>query len=249
MRKKIVAGNWKMNGQINRIKDLLQSLITLLSKQTGIECVVMPPTIYLPLVTDCLTNTSIKWGAQNVYPQDAGAFTGEISGPMLQDFNCSYVLVGHSERRRLFGEDEKFIADKFHHVKEHDMIPVLCVGETLQEREKGLTEKILSQQLLAVTGRAASCFERCVIAYEPVWAIGTGKTASPQQVQEVHEFIRSYIAGFEGNNANQVSILYGGSVNEMNAGSLFAMPDVDGGLIGGASLNAQQFVEIVKCIN
>lgn len=248
MRQKIVAGNWKMHGQIDQVKSLLQQLTHLLDKQCA-QCIVMPPSIYLPLTKDYLSETAIKWGAQNVYPQDAGAFTGELSGPMLNDFDCGYVLVGHSERRKLFNEDEKFIAEKFHHVKEHGMIPILCVGETQEERDQGLTEQVLAKQLLAQTNANKRCFKDCVIAYEPVWAIGTGQTAAPEQVQQVHLAIRKLVAEFSREDASHLSILYGGSVNEKNAASLFAMPDVDGGLVGGASLNAQQFVEIVKCIN
>ena len=157
--------------------------------------------------------------------------------------------MGHSERRRIFHEDEKFISEKFHHVKDHDMIPVLCVGETLDERNQGLTEQILTQQLLAVTHQSSQCFKQCVIAYEPVWAIGTGRTAEPEQVQAVHAFIRKLVATFGQSESRNLPILYGGSVNEHNARALFSMPDVDGGLIGGASLHARSFVEIVKCIN
>lgn len=249
MRRRIVAGNWKMNGRIEQVKSLLQQLLDSLNEQVIAECVVIPPSIYLPLVKEYLNESRIKWGAQNVYPKDEGAFTGEISAPMLKDYNCRYVLVGHSERRRIFGESENFVAEKFHHVKEHGMIPVLCVGETLEEREQGLTERILAKQILAITENSKQCFKNCVIAYEPVWAIGTGQTATPQQAQEAHTVIRALIADFDQDDASQVLILYGGSVNEKNAASLFAMPDVDGGLVGGASLNAQQFVEIVKCIN
>ncbi len=249
MRRKIVAGNWKVNGSVRTIQFLMQELVEAIGKQDNTQCVVMPPSIYIPLVQELLVGSNIKLGAQNVYPNDFGAFTGEISGPMLKDYNCNYVLVGHSERRRLFAENENFVADKFHHVKEHGMIPVLCVGETQEEREKGLTEKVLAKQLLAVTKTGSNCYKDCVIAYEPVWAIGTGLTAAPSQVQEVHSAIRNLIAEYNSDDAEKLSILYGGSVNEKNAASLFAMPDVDGGLIGGASLNAQQFVEIVKCIN
>ncbi|KTC76875.1 triose-phosphate isomerase [Legionella brunensis] len=249
MRNKIVAGNWKMNGNVSQITSLLQQLLALMDSSITASCVVIPPSIYLALAQQLLATSKISWGAQNVYPQDAGAFTGEVSGPMLRDYGCKYVLVGHSERRHLFGEDEKFVADKFHHVKEHGMIPVLCVGETLEERQQGLTEQVLTKQLLAVTESNNRCFKDCIIAYEPVWAIGTGKTALPEQVQEVHSSIRALVSKFNQDDANQLSILYGGSVNEKNASSLFAMPDVDGGLVGGASLNARQFVDIVKCIN
>ena len=249
MRKKLVMGNWKMNGQLEQVDVLLNELLSLLPTQSGVDCVVLPPAIYLSYVSELLTGSAITWGAQNVYPQDSGAYTGEVSAPMLQDYGCRYVLVGHSERRRLFHEDEKFVAEKFHHVKDHDMIPVLCLGETLEEREKGLTEVVLTQQLLAVTALGSHFFKNCVLAYEPVWAIGTGQTASPDQAQTAHAFIRSLVAKVDENDAKKLPIIYGGSVNEKNARSLFAMPDVDGGLVGGASLNAQQFVEILKCIN
>ena len=194
-----------------------------------------------------LDRSAIACGAQNIYPCDAGAYTGELSAPMLGDYNCTYVLVGHSERRRLFGESEKFIAEKFHYIKEHAMIPILCVGETLVERNNGLTEQVLAQQLRTVVQNQHN-FEHCVVAYEPVWAIGTGLTASPEQAQSVHAFIRSVLASFDANAAQNIPIVYGGSVNGQNAAALFAMPDVDGGLVGASSLHAQQFVDIIKCI-
>lgn len=249
MRKNIIMGNWKMNGRADQITLLLQDILTHTPTQLEAGCVVFPPALYLPLVQKRLAETSIRLGAQNVYPKDAGAFTGELSAPMLSDYGCSYVLVGHSERRHLFHEDEKFVAEKFHHVKDHDMIPVLCVGETLDEREQGLTEQVLTKQLLAIANNNSHVFQDAIVAYEPVWAIGTGQTASPDQAQIAHAFIRSLVAKIDENDANQLPIIYGGSVNEKNARSLFAMPDVDGGLVGGASLNAQQFVEILKCIN
>ncbi|MFC3908925.1 triose-phosphate isomerase [Legionella dresdenensis] len=250
MRKKIVAGNWKMNGRIESIRPLLVELKELLTEQSN-NCgvAVFPPAIYLPLVSELLNGTAIAWGAQNVYSQDSGAYTGEISSPMLKDYGCRYVLAGHSERRNLFGENEKNVAEKFHHAKEHGMIPVLCIGETLQEREQGRAKDVLAAQLGSVAKESGNAFSGCIVAYEPVWAIGTGKTASPEQAQEMHEFIRSVVAGYNAEHAQNLTLLYGGSVNEKNAQSLFAMPDVDGGLIGGASLNARQFVEIVKCIN
>lgn len=250
MRPKLVAGNWKMNGKKQQIIELTDQIKanTQLDRMNS-KVVLMPPALYIPLVSELIIDSKLSLGAQNVFPKDAGAYTGELSAPMLKDFNCSYVLVGHSERRQYFHEDEKFVAEKFHHVKEHGMIPVLCVGETLFERENGLTEQIISKQLLAVCEKNNDCFRDCVIAYEPVWAIGTGKTAMPEQAQAVHNFIRNLIANINSNDAEQLSLLYGGSVNENNAKALFSMPDIDGGLVGGASLNAQQFVEIVKCIN
>lgn len=249
MRTKIVAGNWKMNGQLQQVIALTAQLKEMLSFSDSAQVAIMPPAIYIPMVNELLAGSNIALGAQNVYPKDSGAYTGELSAPMLKDFNCSYVLVGHSERRHGFHEDENFVAQKFHHVKEHGMIPVLCVGETLIQREKGQTEQIIANQILAVSELDKNSFQNCVIAYEPVWAIGTGKTASPEQAQEVHQFIRNLIAKIDSNDAERVTLLYGGSVNENNAKALFAMPDIDGGLVGGASLNAKQFVEIVKCIN
>lgn len=246
MKQQMVMGNWKMNGSLQTIAELLGDLRALLTESEQAQCAIFPPSVYLPSVQSILADSAISWGAQNVYPADKGAFTGEISGPMLQDFQCRYVLVGHSERRHLFGEDEKFVAKKFHHAKVHDMIPVLCVGETLTEREQGLTEAVITRQLTAVMSGCDHAFNRAVIAYEPVWAIGTGKTATVEQAQEVHGFIRGMIAKHA---TERVTILYGGSVNENNARALFTMPDVDGGLVGGASLNARQFVEIVKCIS
>ncbi|WP_454781316.1 triose-phosphate isomerase [Legionella sp. WA2022007384] len=249
MRHKIVAGNWKMNGQLQQVIQLSNELKEALNTINNVQVIVMPPAIYIPQVRDILAECKIGVGAQNVYPKDSGAYTGEISAPMLKDFNCRFVLVGHSERRHCFHEDENFVAQKFHHVKEHDMIPVLCVGETLVEREKGQTEQVIAKQLLAVSQQDKNCFRDCIVAYEPVWAIGTGKTASPEQAQEVHQFIRKLVAEINHSDAARLPLLYGGSVNEKNARALFTMPDIDGGLVGGASLNAKQFVEIVKCIN
>jgi triosephosphate isomerase len=249
MRRKIVAGNWKMNGQKQQVIELTKQLKNAIGSNDLAQVVLMPPAIYLPLVNEVLGGSVIALGAQNVYPKDFGAYTGELSAPMLKEFDCRYVLVGHSERRHNFREDEHFVAQKFHHVKEHGMIPILCVGETLEEREKGQTEQIIAKQLLAVKNDNLRCFSDCVVAYEPVWAIGTGRTATPEQAQEVHQYIRNLVAEVHSSDAEGLSLLYGGSVNEQNARGLFAMPDIDGGLIGGASLNAKQFLEILKCIN
>ncbi|KTD34759.1 triosephosphate isomerase [Legionella moravica] len=249
MRRKIVAGNWKMNGRLELVVQLTNQLKDQITSDSCVETVIMPPSIYLSLIKEILGESPIKTGAQNVYPKDAGAYTGELSAPMIKEFGCRYVLVGHSERRQYFHEDENFVAQKFHHVKDHGMIPVLCVGETLIEREKGQTEQVIARQLHAVSENNKQCFSDCVIAYEPVWAIGTGNTATPEQAQEVHQFIREVVADVNNSDAERLTLLYGGSVNENNAKALFAMPDIDGGLVGGASLNAKQFVEIVKCIN
>lgn len=249
MRKKIVAGNWKMNGSKQQIYNLTQEIEGLLAHSDGVDVIVFPPALYIPMMEELLLNKTIKMGAQNAYPEDNGAFTGELSLSMLREFDCKYLLVGHSERRHIFKEDEKIIAQKFHRAKEHDMIPVLCVGETLEERESGQTEHVISRQLLSVCNDSNDCFKNCIIAYEPVWAIGTGKTASPEQAQQVHRYIRALVASVNAEDAERLSILYGGSVNPANARALFSMPDIDGGLVGGASLNAKQFVDIVECIN
>lgn len=249
MRQKYVMGNWKMNGSVEQIKPLLYALIEDYPSDTQARCAVFPPSIYIPLVKELLSSTPISWGAQNTFMKDSGAFTGEISALMLKDYACQYVLVGHSERRQIFAEDEKFITEKFHHVKDHDMIPVLCVGETLIEREKGQTQEVLAQQIRAVASKNKDTYKQCIIAYEPVWAIGTGVTATPEQAQATHAFIRELIAEYDAVDAQTVPILYGGSVNQDNAHALFAMPDIDGGLVGGASLNASQFLEILECIN
>ena len=253
MRKKIVAGNWKMNGRLPEVRQLLLDLKTQFNEikplSVNVDCVVLPPAIYVPLVQQVLQESQIQWGGQNSYPALQGAFTGEHSLLMFQDYGCRYLLVGHSERRRLFAESENFIAEKFHLIKDHGMIPLLCVGETKEERAQGRTQDVLAEQLRVHLLKDKHCFNKAVIAYEPVWAIGTGQTAEPYEVQDVHAFIREQISAFSRDDANRVPVLYGGSVNEQNAASLFAMPDVDGGLIGGASLNAKQFLEIVKCIN
>lgn len=249
MRSKWVMGNWKMNGSYSQAQQLGKDIINNLTNEQQSNCVIFPPALFMSVVDQALSESNIRLGIQNIYPAVAGAFTGENAVSMLEQFNCKFVLVGHSERRQIFGENEKFVAEKFHHAKEHGMIPVLCVGETLQEREKGLTEEVLFRQIHAVLENDATCFENSVVAYEPVWAIGTGQTATTEQAQEAHAYIRKLVAEHSQTTASGLSILYGGSVNENNADALFAMPDVDGGLVGGASLNAQKFAEIVKCIN
>ena len=249
MRQKYVMGNWKMNGRLTQIIELVHDLLRVCPK-SSVRIGVLAPSIYLPELSILLAGHHIAFGAQNVYPKECGPYTGEISGPMLSDYHCQYVLVGHSERRYLFHEDEKFVAEKFHHVKEHGMIPILCVGETEVDRDRGLMEQTLSRQLSAVfTGDKANELQGCIIAYEPVWAIGTGKTATPEQAQYAHAFIREFLSQFDSHGVHTLPIIYGGSVNAENAKALFAMVDVDGGLIGGASLHAQQFGEIVKCIS
>lgn len=250
MRRAIVAGNWKMHGSKAMVAELLDGLLSELQASNPVETVVFPPFVYIDQVAATLANTPIRWGAQDVCAQAQGAFTGEISAEMLNDFGCRYVLIGHSERRTLFNESNAEVAAKFAAAKNAGLTPILCVGETLEQREEGETVSVIAEQLDEVLGLAegASAFSDAVVAYEPVWAIGTGLTASPEQAQEVHAAIRAQIATKDAQIAENLSILYGGSVKPDNAEQLFAMPDIDGGLIGGASLQAQAFIEIVKCI-
>ena len=247
-REKWVMGNWKMNGSNASIQALLASIIAEYPRGLDASCVVFPPSIYLAMVSKELQSTPIQWGAQNVHCKQAGAYTGELSCTMLREFDCRYVLIGHSERRRGLHEDEKFIAEKYHQSKEHGIIPVLCVGETRRERDDGLMRDVIARQIRSVFSESQNDFKSCVIAYEPVWAIGTGLHAGAEEAQEAHAFIREVVAEKNKHDAHAVSIIYGGSVNESNAKALFSQPDIDGGLVGGASLNARQFLEILKCI-
>ncbi|MBJ15476.1 MAG: triose-phosphate isomerase [Legionellaceae bacterium] len=249
MRQKIVAANWKMNGNLQTITSLLNEFKFSMSKLNHAECVIFPPSLYVPLVQQMLSCTHIKWGVQNIYPQNYGAFTGEISLSMIHDFNCKYVMVGHSERRQIFSEDEKFITEKFHQTKEYGMIPLLCIGESQEDLDHNRTREKLAYQLETICMSQKFAFRNCVIAYEPIWAIGTGKTPRPNEIQFIHELIRVLIKKISCDDASKIPILYGGSVNQNNALEIFSLPDVDGGLIGGASLDAKQFLEIIKCIN
>ncbi|MDF1827194.1 MAG: triose-phosphate isomerase [Legionellaceae bacterium] len=250
MRPMFVMGNWKMNGSRKTIQALLEGILARVDGfNQAANVVVFPPAIYIPMVADMLKNTRIHWGAQTTHEHESGAYTGEISPAMLADYGCSYVLVGHSERRNLFNESEKCVAKKFHSVKEHGMIPVLCVGETKSERENGLMMSVLERQLRAVHCDGSVDFQNCVVAYEPVWAIGTGQTATPDEAAEAHACIRDIVTELAPGDAERLSIVYGGSVNEQTAEALFAIPDIDGGLVGGASLKAEQFSDIVTCIN
>ncbi|PSJ16769.1 triose-phosphate isomerase [Nitrosomonas supralitoralis] len=247
MRKKMVAGNWKMYGNLLENKQLLAALVAELNGVREDVIVVCVPYVYLPSTQNELQNTTIAWGAQNVSQYEKGAYTGEISASMLSDFQCKYVIVGHSERRMLFGEDNDVVAEKYVAAQRAGITPILCVGETLEQREAKITEQVIEQQLMSVINVAGiESLSKAVIAYEPVWAIGTGKTASPEQAQEVHAFIRAGVAKQNLGVANQLIILYGGSVKANNAPQLFAMPDIDGGLIGGASLIASEFITICR---
>lgn len=247
MRRKLVAGNWKMHGGLARNRDLLDSLVKAVGKGGGADCAVCVPFPYLGQVQGLLQGTAIAWGAQTLSEHAQGAYTGEVSAAMLADFGCRYVLVGHSERRSLYGESDETVAAKFVAALQGGLTPILCLGETLEQREGGITENIIAAQLDAVT-RAAGMegMAKSVIAYEPVWAIGTGRTATPQQAQDAHAFIRSRLAGSNAPVAQRLQILYGGSVKPQNAAELFGMGDIDGGLIGGASLVADDFLAICK---
>jgi triosephosphate isomerase len=245
MRRPLIAGNWKMHGSRAENAELIEALLLGLPAQTPVEIAVCPPFVYLWETARLLKSSSIALGAQSVCAEALGAFTGEVSAGMLKDVGCRYVIVGHSERRAIYKEDDALVARKFLAAQSQGLIPVLCVGETLEERERGQTMQVVSRQLTAVLDLAgAAALQAAVIAYEPVWAIGTGKNATPAQAQEVHAYIRTAIAGRDAKIAADVRILYGGSVKAANAHELFAMPDVDGGLVGGASLKADEFLKI-----
>lgn len=244
MRKKLVAGNWKMNGSLADNAALLAALKPALA---GIDAVVCVPFPYLAQAQAALAGSSIAWGAQNLSEQSKGAFTGEVSAAMLLEFGCTYVIVGHSERRSLYGESDALVASKYKAAQAAGLTPILCVGESLDERESGVTEAVVARQLDAVIDAAGvGSLAKAIVAYEPVWAIGTGKTASPEQAQAVHAFIRGKIAALDAAVADQLIIQYGGSVKASNAAELMAQPDIDGGLIGGASLVADEFVAICQ---
>lgn len=245
MRKPLIAGNWKMNGCRSDNKTLLEGLKAGIGNVNAAEVAVCAPYIYIADVAEQLAGTPIAWGGQNVSTEAKGAFTGEISAAMLLDFNCKYVLVGHSERRSLYGEDDALVAKKFAVAHKAGLTPILCIGESLEERESGVTEDVVARQLKAVIDEVGiATLGEGVIAYEPVWAIGTGKTATPEQAQEVHAFIRGQLAAEDQAVADKVRIQYGGSMNAGNAKELLAMQDIDGGLIGGASLKPQDFLAI-----
>ncbi|MDR1935032.1 MAG: triose-phosphate isomerase [Candidatus Accumulibacter sp.] len=245
MRQKLVAGNWKMHGGLKANQQLLQDVVAGVSGLDGVAVAVCVPFPYLAQAQSLLGGTPVAWGAQNLSEQAQGAFTGEVSAAMLQDFGCRYVLVGHSERRSIFGESDKLVAEKFAAALASGLRPVLCVGETLEQRDAGGTLEVVSAQIDAVLGRVGVvAFSGAVVAYEPVWAIGTGRTATSAQAQEVHAAIRARIAQADAKVADGLRILYGGSVKPGNAAELFAMPDIDGGLIGGASLVAADFLSI-----
>jgi triosephosphate isomerase len=247
MRRPIVAGNWKMHGSRAENAVLIEEITAQLPANAAAQCIVCPPFVYLQEVGRLLRGSTVELGAQNVCAEAQGAFTGEVSAAMLKDVGCEYVIVGHSERRLLYRESDQLVARKFAAAQSKGLIPILCVGEQLTERESGRTNDVVTRQLDAVLELCgAESLANAVIAYEPVWAIGTGRNATPEQAQEVHALIRARIAARNAKIAAETRILYGGSVKAGNAAELFAMPDVDGGLIGGASLKADEFLAILS---
>jgi triosephosphate isomerase len=244
MRRRIVAGNWKLHGDRAFARGLLDAVLAG-SRPADVEVAILPPVPYLSELIERYGNAGIAFGAQDVSANTQGAYTGEVSAAMLLDVGCRYGLVGHSERRQYHGEHSELVAEKFVAAKKAGLVPILCVGETLHQREAGQTEWAICRQLEPILALGADALDGAVLAYEPVWAIGTGRTASPAQVQAVHAAIRSEIRPHGAKIADSLPILYGGSVKPANAAELFAQPDVDGGLIGGASLVAKDFLAIV----
>lgn len=248
MRKKIVAGNWKMNKTVAEAIDLASAIKRELGECLDVDIVLCPPFTALKAVSEVITGSHIDLGAQNMHWERNGAFTGEISAEMLREVYCHYVILGHSERRQYFGETDEIVNKKARAAHAAHLKPIVCVGETLQEREAGKTEQVVEAQVRgSLAGLTPRELAETIIAYEPVWAIGTGKTATPQQAQEVHAFIRQILRDMADETvAQDVRIQYGGSVKPANARELFSQPDIDGGLIGGASLEARSFIEIVR---
>ncbi|MGB5511706.1 MAG: triose-phosphate isomerase [Woeseiaceae bacterium] len=245
MRDILVAGNWKMNASTKTSDELVDGIVAGVPAGSGFQLLVCPPFPYLASVAARIAGSAVRLGAQNVSEHDAGAYTGEVAPSMLRDVGCEFVIVGHSERRAMYGESSADVAAKFQSAQAAGLTPILCIGETLTEREQGSTEAVVDEQLGAVIDAAGiAAFSAAVIAYEPVWAIGTGMTATPEQAQEVHRHIRGQLAAKDNAVAAGVQILYGGSMKGDNAAGLLAMPDIDGGLIGGASLKAGDFLAI-----
>ncbi|MEW6677338.1 MAG: triose-phosphate isomerase [Pseudomonadota bacterium] len=246
MRRKLVAGNWKMHGTLAENEALLAGILAGMGDvKAGVAvCVPFP---YLAQVQARLAGSAVAWGAQNMSQHAKGAYTGEVSAAMLKDFGCAYVIVGHSERRALYGESDEVVAEKFAAAQAAGLTPILCVGETLDEREAGVTEAVVGRQLDAIIAKCGiTALAKAVVAYEPVWAIGTGKTATPEQAQAVHAFIRNKVRFLDASVAEDLIIQYGGSMKPGNAAELLGQPDIDGGLIGGASLNADEFLAICR---
>ncbi|MCG7894948.1 MAG: triose-phosphate isomerase [Candidatus Thiodiazotropha taylori] len=250
MRRPLVAGNWKMNGSLESVRSLLDGIKEGVGAVTNAEVAVCPTAIFIPEAQQSLNGTDIAWGGQDLSTETSGAYTGEVAASMLNDFACKYVIVGHSERRTYHNESDDLVAKKFATARAAGLAPILCVGETLEERESGVTNEVVARQLNAVIElEGVAALADGVIAYEPVWAIGTGKTATPEQAQEVHAFIRSLVAEKSAEVAEGVRILYGGSMKPGNAKELIGKADIDGGLIGGASLAAEDFLGICTAAN
>jgi triosephosphate isomerase len=238
-RKPIVAGNWKMNGSVELITTMAETLKN--ASNNNVDVLIFPP---FPLLSKAL-EAGIVAGSQTISHENAGAFTGEVDAKLVAELGCKYTLVGHSERRSIYGESNDDVAAKFEKAQQYNLIPILCVGESEEQREQGLTDSVVSEQINAVINKlGVAALVNCVIAYEPVWAIGTGKTATPEQAQQVHKFIRDEIAALDVVVSQNIALLYGGSVNDQNSELLFAQADIDGGLIGGASLKPDAFVSI-----
>ncbi|MCJ7558477.1 MAG: triose-phosphate isomerase [Gammaproteobacteria bacterium] len=247
MRTILIAGNWKMHGSREQNASLVRALVDQVEISERASMLICPPGVYLSDVSRQLNGSGIFLGGQNCSTEATGAHTGELSADMLKDVGCQYVIVGHSERRALYGETDSVVARKFLAAQKAGLIPILCVGETLDEREQGVTNEVIRRQLIAVLDLCGvQAFARAVVAYEPVWAIGTGKTASPEQAQEVHAFMRGLIGERDVTIADSIQLLYGGSMKASNAAQLLAMRDVDGGLVGGASLQADEFIKIFE---
>ncbi|OGV75577.1 MAG: triose-phosphate isomerase [Methylotenera sp. RIFCSPLOWO2_02_FULL_45_14] len=247
MPRKLVVANWKMHGNLASNQQLLEAYIQKLTPLKNTDVVVCVPYPYLAQAQSILHNTTIAWGAQNLSKDPVGAFTGEVSASMLKDFGATYVIIGHSERATAYCESDENIATKFMQAKSHGLTPILCVGETLIEREAGVMEMVVAKQIDTVIGMyGADVFANTVVSYEPIWAIGSGLAASAAQAQSMHEFIRGRIASADKEAAVSLKILYGGSVNPQNAVQLFVMPDIDGGLIGKCSLSASEFEGICR---
>ncbi|WP_294613777.1 triose-phosphate isomerase [uncultured Gilliamella sp.] len=247
MRKPLVMGNWKLNGSIDMAKNLVAELRNELSTEAACDIAIAPPVVYLDFVKHQLGGSNILLGAQDVGINLSGAYTGEVSVNMLKELGVTHIIIGHSERRTYHKESDEFIAKKFNVIKEAGLVPVLCIGESEAENEAGQTQTVCARQIDAVINAfGVQAFNNAVIAYEPIWAIGTGKSATPAQAQAVHKFIRDHIAKQDKKVAEQVIIQYGGSVNDKNAAELFTQPDIDGALVGGASLKADAFAVIVK---
>lgn len=243
-RRRFVAGNWKMNGSLESNRALLNTLVESV-KSAESEVVVFPPAIYVQQVSAIIEESNIEVGLQNMSPEKSGAFTGEVSADMAKDFNVKFVLIGHSERRTLFGESDEDVAQKVQATVDAGLTPVICVGETEEEREAGDTEAVIKRQIVSIVEAIGiDYFKKAIIAYEPVWAIGTGKTATPDEADAVHAFIRCTLGEYDDNISNLIRIVYGGSVNASNVDSLFEKDNIDGALVGGASLKAEEFTKI-----